>query len=358
MIMVRVVILWWMRSFTDLDRLLDPIPRNVVRNLTRTERAAGREDRYASQLPAMLETLSHRARIESVRASSAIEDIIVDQQRLQRIVRGAAPRTRGEEEVAGYRDALDHLFGVSPPRPFDIHELLRLHRLLFGHTDSLGGRLKTEDNRVIEQLEDGQRIDRFRTVPARQVDFAMRELHERLDVALRAHRHHPILVTGAYILDLLVIHPFDNGNGRTARLATTAILQQSGFDVVRYVAVEGLVDRTSNEYYRTLKASTEGWHDEAHDLWPWLEYLTGRIAEGYEEFDRLMDEALPTGSKSDQVEELIRHQVGQVFTRDDLRRALPHVSDATINRVLQQLRKSGVIRSLGRGVDARWERTP
>lgn len=345
-----------MRSFVDLDERLERVPAEIVQRIARIERAAGAEDRYRNQTPALLETLAHRARIESIRASSAIEDIVVEQRRLERIVRGSMPRTRSEAEVAGYRDALDYVIGADPAFEFGVSDLLRVHRLLFAPTDTPGGTFKAVDNRVVDTLDDGRKVDRFLTVPARQTDFYISELHHRFAETRSADRHHPILLTGLYILDLLVIHPFDNGNGRTARLATTALLRGAGFEVVRYVAVEGLVDRTSGEYYATLKASTERWHDGRHDVWPWLGYLVARIEEGYRDFDRLVQAARPAGNKSERVERQILELGDRIFTRDDVRAALPDVGDATITRVLRSLRDSGRILLIESGTNARWER--
>lgn len=345
-----------MRSFTDIDERLGQVPAPIVQGLARIERAAGAEDRYRNQKPTLLNSLAHRARIESIRASSAIEDIVLEQRRLERIVKGAVPRTRSETEVAGYRDALDSIIQSHEKRSFSTTDLLRLHRLLFSRTDSFGGGLKVDDNRVVDQLEDGRKVDRFTTVSARETSFYISELHRRLEEELTRDCHHRILVIGVYILDLLVIHPFDNGNGRVARLATTALLQNAGFDVVRYVAVEGLVDRTSDRYYATLKASTEKWHDGQHDVWPWLGYLIERIDEGYKTFDELVQRDHPTESMAERVEHHILRVGKRIFTRDDVRAALPDIGDGTITRVFHVLRDRGDIQLLGRGANARWER--
>lgn len=345
-----------MRSFQDLAAKVDPVPSSVVADLAAIERAAGREDRVRERNPNLVKSLAHRARVESVRASSAIEDIVVDDVRLRSIVRGGRPRTRSEEEVAGYRDALDYALGSGATEPYSVLGLLRLHRLLFGATDSPGGRTKEHENRVVDVDALGSRTDRFRTVPVREVEFHLRQLHEGLDRELEAGWHHPILVIGAYVLDMLVIHPFDNGNGRTARLATTLLLNQCGYGVVRYIAIEGLVDRTSDEYYRTLKASTVGWHEGSHDLWPWLGYLVARVAEGYRGFTELVDATPTVEGKAARVREYILRSAAPVFTRDDVRAGLPDVSERTIVRVLADLRNEGRIEVVERGAGARWRR--
>jgi len=48
-------------------------------------------------------------------------------------------------------------------------------------------------------------------------------------------RHHPLLLVGLAVLDLLVIHPFEEGNGRLARIVTNALLSQAGYGLTRYV---------------------------------------------------------------------------------------------------------------------------
>ncbi|MGH9155490.1 MAG: Fic family protein [Acidimicrobiales bacterium] len=347
-----------MRTFTGLDDRLRTVPAPVVRSLATIERGAGRAQLFARQLPMLVEQLAHRARIESVRASSAIEQVIVPDARLRALVdRGQAPRTRPEAELAGYRDALDFVLRSSDTAsPLTTAYLLRLHRFLWAHTDSVGGRLKEADNRVVDRDPDGWRVDRFRTVPARDTLFYVSELHDRLEAAFTAEEHHPVLLTAAYALDLLVIHPFDNGNGRLARLATTALLLRSGFDVVRYVPVEGLIDRTSDRYYQSLKASTEGWHDASHDVWPWFGYLAERLAEAYEVFERNAGAAMPAGSKQARVRAVVASRLEPTFSFDEIRAALPGVSDATIRITLQRLRDEGAVEALGQGRGARWRR--
>lgn len=70
-----------------------------------------------------------------------------------------------------------------------------------------------------------------------------------------------------------MIHPFADGNGRVARILTNALLSDVGYGVARYVSLEQLVAGSADAYYRTLLASTLGWHEGEHDPWPWLGYL-------------------------------------------------------------------------------------
>jgi Fic family protein len=108
------------------------------------------------------------ARIQSITASSAIEGVVVpDVDRAARVIDGSAGvlRNRSEQELAGYRKALDYLF-QEDWHPLNIGLLLHLHRLLWSETAYPGGELKTDDNLVVDRSPDGSTTVRFVPVPA------------------------------------------------------------------------------------------------------------------------------------------------------------------------------------------------
>ncbi len=60
------------------------------------------------------------------------------------------------------------------------------------------------------------------------------------------------------ILDLLCIHPFRDGNGRAARLATLLLLYRQGYAVGRYISLERIFEESKESYYETLEHSSQG----------------------------------------------------------------------------------------------------
>src|SRR4051794_26325752 len=229
-----------MRSFADIDRTLGRVPASVVMALSLVDVGRGSEALYRDQLPGLLSELADRARVESITASSAIEGVIVpDTKRADRIIAGRAKtlRTRSEQELAGYRDAQDYLIQTDW-RPLNVGLLLHLHRLLFAHTAAPGGRFKSEDNLVVDRSPNGDVTVRFRPVPAAETEFCVTELIDRYRSATSADEHHPVLLVGLFVLDLLVIHPFEDGNGRVARALTHALLADAEYTVGRYVSLE------------------------------------------------------------------------------------------------------------------------
>jgi Fic family protein len=347
-----------MRSFADLDRTIGRVPAEVVTGLSRIDVGRGSEALYRDQLPGLLTALADRARVASITASSAIEGVVVpDEARADRILAGRVPtlRTRSEQELAGYRDAQDFLYQTDW-RPPNVGLLLHLHRLLFEHTDVHGGRFKSTDNLVVDRSPDGSVQVRFRPVTALDTEFSLVELIDRFRDASERARHHPVLLVGLFALDLLVIHPFDDGNGRVARALTSALLQEAGYTVTRYVSVEQLIAEDPDPYYEALLASTHGWHDDESDPWPWLAYFVRVLARAYRVFAQRAAAERSPGTKQDRVRSYVLDHAAPVFRMADVRRALPGISDQTIRLVLAKLQAEGVIQTDGTGRSAVWRR--
>lgn len=348
-----------MRSFVQLDRLIGQVPASVVTALSAVDVGRGSEALYRDQLPGPLHELANRARVQSITASSAIEGVVVPGAgRASQIISRQARtlRTRSEQELAGYRDAQDYLFG-NDWQPLNVGLLLHLHRLLFAHTAGPGGQFKSADNLVVDRSPDGEVTVRFRPVPATATEFYLTELVDRYEATTAEGRHHPVLLVGLFALDLLVIHPFEDGNGRVARALTGALLTDAGYTAPRYVSLEQAIADSADAYYQALLDSTHGWHDDRADPWPWLGYFTGILAEAYRQFTERAAASRADGSKQDRVRDYVLHHAPTSFRVADVRTALPGISDQTIRLVLDRLRSDGRIVPEGAGRAAAWRRT-
>jgi Fic family protein len=347
-----------LHSFADLNALIGLVPAQVVTRLSAIDFGRGSEALFRDQMPGLLTELADRARVESITASSAIEGIVVaDADRAQRIINRQATtlRNRSEQELAGYRDAQDYLF-QQDWRPLNAGLILHLHRLLFAHTPMPGGAFKTEDNLVVDRSPDGSTAVRFKPVPAASTPFAIDDLIKRYEHAAEAGEHHPVLLSGLFVLDFLIIHPFEDGNGRVARLLTGALLGEHGYTVGRYASLEQAVVESADAYYQALLDSTHGWHEDTADPWPWLGYLTSVIAGAYAVFADRAAAAHSPGTKQQRIREHILRHAPTTFRLAEVRAAVPGVSDPTIRLVLEQLRGEGKVQADGTGRSATWTR--
>src|SRR5206468_1794166 len=85
--------------------------------------------------------------------------------------------------------------------------------------------------------------------------------------------HHPLLVVAVFIVRFLAIHPFQDGNGRLARVLTNLLLLRTGYTYMPYTSLERVIEENRENYYRSLR-SAQGTldADESH-LMDWLRFF-------------------------------------------------------------------------------------
>ncbi|HEY4811059.1 MAG TPA: Fic family protein [Solirubrobacteraceae bacterium] len=345
-----------MRGFVDLQSAFDNQPLALGAMLARIDTGRGQERLFADQVPELLKQLSESARVASITASNAIENIVLDNERAVIIAEGSPRfRNRNEREFAGYRDAVDSLMRLESYEPLSVPFLLHLHRLLLQHVDGRGGHLKSEQNYIVS-YESGRREVLFTPPDEKQTKALLPELLARYNEAKDEARAHPLVLIGALIIDLLAIHPVADGNGRLARLVTTHELLAQGYRVARYVSIEQRIFESKNAYYASLYESQRGWHEGEHSIWPWTSYLIRILDGAYKDFEERVTADRGEGNKQQRVRNYILHQAPQVFRTRDVHRALPGISPGTIRLVLNELKSSNKIASVGTGPGARWHR--
>ena len=89
---------------------------------------------------------------------------------------------------------------------------------------------------------------------------------------------HPAIVAGILHQEIAAIHPFADGNGRTARALATLVLYQRGFDFRRLFALEDYYNQDRPAYYRAIHIGAN-YEKRNTDITPWLEYFV----EGFKE---------------------------------------------------------------------------
>jgi Fic family protein len=346
-----------MHTFRTLDRQIGMVPAPVAVALGGIDRAQGREGALRERGPETLSALREIARIQSVESSNAIENITAPSERIRELVsRGARPENRPEEEIAGYRAVLDTINADAASIPFTPSVVEQLHRDLYQFTNTPAGRFKKVENSIQEIRADGVKVVRFQTVSAIETPAAMKELHEQFAAASESGAHHPLLLIGCYVFDFLAIHPFRDGNGRISRLLTLLALYQSRYEIGRFISLERLIDQTRDTYYDALQAAGHGWHEDAHDIGPWLHYFLGILTAAHNELAVKTAPASARGAKREAIAQFIRDSIVDELTVADVRRAVPTASDSHIDKTLARLREEGLIEPLGRGRNARWRR--
>lgn len=330
-----------------------PLPVSIAWLLAECMEARGKQDLWIRQKPEAIRALRELAIIQSVESSNRIEGVTVSSERLRPLVIGhARPRDRPEEELAGYRRALEWIFtrkrliSMTPAVVQHLHKLAQQ-----GAGDA--GQLKLRDNEIVELLPGGGRRVRFRPTPAAKTRAGLKQLCAAYEQVREEESLPPLLTIATYVFDLLCIHPFRDGNGRVARLATALLLKQTGFEVGRFISIERLIEERREEYYATLQRCSQGWHDRRNEIVPWWNFFLGIVRSAYREFEERIAAAPARQGKS----ELIRRAVlarPDAFTLAEIVAEVPGVSSVLIRNVLAGLKRAGRVSLEGRGRGAVW----
>jgi Fic family protein len=315
----------------------------------------GKQKLYVKQRPETLDGLRTVALIESTDASNRLEGITAPEARVKALVEHRTePRDRSEQEIAGYRDALELIHQSGADMPVTVNVIRQLHKTINRYLGEDGGHWKMIDNKIVEKDDEGNVIRvRFKALSAVATPQAMDDLISDYEQALQ-EGHDPMIVIPLCVLDFLCIHPFRDGNGRVARLLTLLLLYHAGYEVGRYISLERLFEESHESYYKTLEASSEGWHEDQHDVLPWMTYFWGVLIRAYKEFqDRVGTIDVSRGSKSQRVREAVDRKIVP-FRIADLEREVPGVSRETIRLVLREMKNEGRLQVESRGRGARW----
>lgn len=332
------------------------LPVGVVWLMNSISEYKGKQELYARQSPQIIKALVEMALIESAESSNRIEGVTVAKKRLKPLVIGhSKPRDRSEEEVAGYRKALDLIHRKHSSLDISPQIIRELHRLSHAGAGD-AGEWKKKDNEIIKKNPDGTVEVIFKPVSAAATPETVKQLCLMYKHSIEQLKYPDLYAIACLILDFLCIHPFRDGNGRVSRLLTLLTLYHRGYEVGRYISLERIIEQSKETYYEALQKSSKQWLDAKHDIEPWLYYFLGTINSAYREFEqRAGSIKSPRGAKTELVIQVINTQIGE-FSISDIERECPGISRDMIRVIFRQLQKEKKIICLGKGQSAKWER--
>jgi Fic family protein len=271
------------------------ITTRLMNALLRVE-AAKHEVAHLPLTPALLATLRETARLFTTHYSTMIEGNRLSQEQVQRVIRSHEHfpgRERDEKEVLGYYSALEKLEQLaSARRPVTEMHIQTLHALVMA-----GGRKRVKPT----PYRDGQNVIRdsasrrivYMPPEAKDVPKLMQALVAWLSTSEQTELPCPVQAGIAHY-QFATIHPYYDGNGRTARLLTTLLLHLGGYDLKGLYSLEEYYARDLGAYYEALDQGTSHNYYEGRpgaDITPWVEYFCNGVAESFENVERRAREA-------------------------------------------------------------------
>lgn len=300
--------------------------------------------------------LKREAILSMVHHSTAIEGNTLNKFEIQKVLAGGkidAP-VREIYEVQNYKKALDW---ISQKEILNITEkdLLKIHGLVSAsilHKEGIG-KYRKEPVYVVSRTLISQKI-RYTALDYKKVSILVDNLCKWINTS-KEQELSPIIIAGIAHAEIAAIHPFIDGNGRTARLLTTLILYTARYDFRKLFALENYYNTNRPVYYAAIHLGKNYEERNKADLTNWLEYFaTGFLSE----MELVMDKIKPffylgkSGSKKkiilsrDEIKILDFLQEMNNISSKDIEDILT-VSKRTAQRYLSVLIKKGLIKKHG-----------
>lgn len=252
--------------------------------------------------PAVEAELRHRARVRSTHYSTRIEGNRLTLEEANQVIAGRrtsfAGRERDVGEVRNYWNALLRVEEWAARKtPFTEELIGRLHALVERGTRARPSRYRTGQN-AIRDSASGAII--YLPPRAKDVPGLMAALVKWVSRAEKSGVPVPV-IAGLVHYQFVTIHPYYDGNGRTARLLATFILHRGGYGLSGFFSLEEHHARDLEGYYRSLAVHPHHNYYEGRaeaDLTPWLEYFIKTLAGVFDmvrqEAQRCAQEGLPS----------------------------------------------------------------
>jgi len=257
-----------------------PINRQMLTQIARIDEFKGAWKALGRLAPDRLSALRRVATVESVGSSTRIEGARLTNSQVEALLRGIQVhsfRSRDEQEVAGYAEAMELIFGSWREIALNENHIRQIHGILLKHSDKdqrHRGQYKTLPNHVEAFDHHGRSLGViFETATPFDTPRMMESLVADTNALLAGGDHHPLLVIAAFVVRFLAIHPFQDGNGRLSRALTTLLLLRAGYEYVPYSSMERVVEDNKDAYYLALRTAQVTLDKDETGLPAWVDFF-------------------------------------------------------------------------------------
>ncbi|GJM07256.1 MAG: cell division protein Fic [marine bacterium B5-7] len=336
------------------------ISNKMTNALTAIERARGFLE-AATLSSVWIEKMQEKALVLEAHHTTHIEGTTLTLEQSEKLLAGqklTVVNSDDAQEVLNYRKAFDLVSRyVVDGKPITESLIREVHRQLVlnvrGNAAAPGEYRKLQ-NYVVNA---GTKEVIYTPPPAYEVPMMMQSLVDWIRDSDVDVEKHPVLVAGIAQFQLVHIHPFLDGNGRTARLLSTLCLYRSGYDFKKLFTISQYYDQNRSDYYKAIQSVREN----NMDMSAWLEYfVTGlatqltdikQVGKKIIQHDVLLNKHVLSDRQQLAITHILEHRHLGIQEFEDL---CPGLSRRTLQRELKVLLDANIIEGEGSTSDKRY----
>ena len=267
--------------------------------------------------------LRRKTRIKSIHSSLAIENNQLSLFQVEDVINGK-PVIGEQKDIQEVKNAYEAYEQIDKINPYSVKDLKKIHKTLTFLIEKDAGKFRNHG----ECVRDGERII-FVAPPENMVNPLMNQLFDWMRKSKESVN--PLILSCIFHYEFVFIHPFHDGNGRTARLWQTAILShwEKAFT---YLPIESMIKKNQEEYYTAIQnCNNIGKSNE------FIEFMLKIISETIDEMmnsKEMKDKSYLLLSESEsKVLECIKRNV-IIGAKDIIEQT--KLSDSTVRRILRK----------------------
>lgn len=256
------------------------ITPEILQLIAEIDEFKGRWEALQNMSPERLRELRKVATIESIGSSTRIEGAKLSDLQVESLLsnlKSVSFKSRDEQEVAGYAEAMDIVFQGFEDMALTENHIRQLHKIMLRHShkdERHWGEYKKLPNHVIALNEQGKEIGVvFETATPFDTPRDMENLLRWVNKALVEKSLHPLLIIAIFVVVFLAIHPFQDGNGRLSRILTTLLLLRASYRYVPYASLERVIEDNKDLYYKALRRTQKTLKTVDPDWQPWMGFF-------------------------------------------------------------------------------------
>lgn len=332
---------------------------NIIKTLCKINEYKGEQIIYKKQSKNMVSTTTEEAITKFV-YDTHIDNFMGGEENLIKLINNEiTPQSREEIAVVEFRDVIKTVNSAYEDIKINSQTILELHGYLHRYSLVRGGRYRNEDinfynmerNNLVENIQTNSNLNMEECLE-KEVEYICDTYYKLIE----EDKIQELIIIAAFIRDFISIWPFKEDNIKMAKILTLLLLNKSGYEVGRFTSLGKLYDDSNQSLFRKLISTKDDFESESNDIKKWMEYFLSFVEKSYEDLSDEMNLAVnKKETKTRRIEKIINSTLGY-FTKDDIRNQCPDIPEPTINRVFNNLRKSGKIEVVAKGRSAKWKK--
>ena len=332
---------------------------NIIKTLCKINEYKGEQIIYKKQSKNMVSTITEEAITKFV-YDTHIDNFMGGEENLIKLINNEiTPQSREEIAVVEFRDVIKTVNSAYEDIKINSQTILELHGYLHRYSLVRGGRYRNEDinfynmerNNLVENIQTNSNLNMEECLE-KEVEYICDTYYKLIE----EDKIQELIIIAAFIRDFISISPFKEDNIKMAKILTLLLLNKSGYEVGRFTSLGKLYDDSNQLLFRKLISTKDDFESESNDIKRWVEYFLSFLEKSYEDLSDEMNLAVnKKETKTRRIEKIINSTLGY-FTKDDIRNQCPDIPEPTINRVFNNLRKSGKIEVVAKGRSAKWKK--